>query len=90
VNPVILGVALLTLSAVAITAIWVYANRCVFGSRGEVADVPPIPKSPDEFPAKRPCVLNADPHWCADTSSDDEVIAAMEAQFPKPQTRRIR
>ena len=42
-NPVLLGVALLTLSAVAITAICVYANRCVFGSRGEVADVPELP-----------------------------------------------
>lgn len=64
-------------------------------SRGEVAGVPevediPQAKSLDEFPAKRPCRVNAEPHWCADTSSDGEVIAAMEKQFPKNKTRRIR
>ena len=42
-NPVVLGVVLLTLSAVAITAIWVYANLCVFRGRSEVADVPELP-----------------------------------------------
>lgn len=59
-------------------------------SRGEVADAPTISKSPDEFPAKRTCRFNATPHWCADTSSDDDVIAAMERQFPKTRSRRIK
>lgn len=75
-SPVALGVALLTLSAVAITAICVYANRCVFGSRGEVADVPELP----------PCgvrILLTEEQIAAS-------IAEMEAHFPKPQHRRNR
>ena len=75
-NPVFLGVALLTLSAVAIAAIWVYANRSVFGSRGEVADVPELP----------PCGVRI----LLTEEQIKQSIAAMEREFPKPQHRRNR
>lgn len=79
--------------AALITFVWLLvADARYLRGRGEVADGPeePTPKSPDEFPAKRTCRFNATPHWCADTSSDDAVIAEMEKQFPKTRPRRIR
>lgn len=42
--------------------------------------MPVDPVSGPDLPRTKSCPLNAEPHWCCD-SSDDEVLAVMEKQL---------